>query len=174
MATTFALELNVTGNGSLKDDLGVWAPTGSFDIGTGVDKIQILLEDGVGDNAAKVLYVSRQTINAGASFALNLFGGTLTDFRGTAINLTALKGVLVVLRAPTSATRFTIGPDGGATPLQAWFNSTAAGQKTTHYHFCLETMPWTAGWPVVAANDCLYIGNPSATAIEVDVVAWGI
>lgn len=173
MANEFAAELSITGSVSLRDvGLTAWTPAGQLDIGTGWPTIDITLEDGTADSQANELYVDYQTINAAASFAVNLFG-TLTNFRGQTVNLTKLKGILVVLESPDGIKKFTIGPDGGATPLQAWFSGTAAGNKTEHYHFCFESHQW-GGWTVTAGNDCLYINNPGASAINVYIAAWGL
>lgn len=175
MANEFALEMALSGGASLTEaDVGPVYPIASFEIGSTVDELSFELEDGTAAGQANDLYFSRQTIAAAGTFTLNLFGGTLSNFMGEAINWTKLKGVLVVIKSPDGTKKFTIGPDGGATPMQAWFNATTAGQKTHHNWFEFKVDTLGAGWAVAAANDCLYINNPGAGSIDVDVIAWGV
>lgn len=176
MATnSFSFEMSLSGGGQLQDADGAPSyPLASFEVGSTLDELTFTLEDGTGVGQANDLYFSRQTIAAAGSFALNMRGVALFNFMGEAINWTALKGLLVVMLLPAPATKsFTLGPDGGAAPAQAWFSGTGAGQKTTHTHYEFKVDVLGPGWPLVDANDTLFVKNPSAGAIDVDIVAWG-
>lgn len=128
---------------------------------------------GTGSGQVNKLHVSRRTLAHGASDLLDLAGG-ITDFKGAAITLTALKWAYVAIIDPDGTKALRIGPQNQSNALQGWWGGTGA----TVYH--TTKTDWEFYEPVAGAavgagsTDVFPVINQSGVSVTYALILAGV
>lgn len=176
MAVTLAAcNFTVSGQASLQEDLSLFVPAGTVQVGSaGFGSLTLSLDAGTGDNQGNQMYAARLTVPAGGGVSLNLSDGTLKNFRGQSITLSAVKLALVAVVNPDDVMQVWVGPQGVANGAQLWFKGTGSDAADAVYRGLLQTN-LKAGWAVSApGSQVLRIANPGGADVQVDVVIVGV
>jgi hypothetical protein len=159
--------LSLTGNSRL-----TWSLSDSPVIGTVGKSAEIktsrTVANGTGAGEANVAWVNRVTIASGQVYSLELrnLGDTVFGFAGK-ITMTTLKELFCVVNT-TTANRYVLFGVIGPSDTTAY---TARINRGGDY----RVADYTDGWPVTQnVNDVIYIANPSAGAVEIDLGVVGV
>lgn len=162
---------SISGVATLQDGtLTIHAPTDPVQIGSGgFEELGFTLEDGTDDGQANQMYVARITVPAGGSVLLDLSDGSLLNFRGEEITLSAVKIVVVSVNEPDGVKRVYVGPLGEAGGAQLWFPGTGADAGNEVLYGVIQPN-LLHGWPVgVTDGSILAIEAPDTTPGDIDV-----
>lgn len=177
MAVTLAAcTFTVSGQASLQEDLSLYIPAGTVQIGSGgFGAITLSLNDGTGDNEANQMFAERITIPAGAAVDLDLCDGSLENFRGQPITFEKVKIAIFGIVNPDGVKHVYAGPMGTPGGAQLWFLGTGADAAADVYYGEIKSN-LLAGWDVsVTGGSVLTIYNPDGTDdVQVDVVIIGV
>lgn len=162
MATT----LSLTGNSRLS-----WSFSDSPTIGSLSESAEVrtsrTVENGTGSGQANVAWRDRVTIPAGQAYSLTLddLGATAFGFAGKVV-MTTLKEFMVVVNTTTASRHVLVGVIGP--------NDTTAFSARVNRGGDYRVADYLDGWPVTNSNKTIYIANPSAGAVEIDVAVVGV
>jgi hypothetical protein len=177
MAVTLAdCNFTLSGQASLKEDLSLYIPDGTVQIGAnGFGSITLTLENGTGDNEANQMFTERITVPAGAAVDLDLSDGSLENFRGQPISFEKVKIFLIGVVDADGVKHVYVGPMGTPNGAQLWFLGTGADAAADVYYGEIKSN-LVAGWDVsVTGGSVLSIYNPDGTDdVQVDVVIIGV
>lgn len=159
--------LALTGNSRLS-----WSLTDAPTIGSAGRSAEIKtsrsVENGTGVGQANAAWVNRVTIASGQVYSLELrnLGDTTFGFAGKVV-LTTLKEIICVVNT-TTANRYVlfgvIGP-----------NDTSAYVARINRGGDYRVADYQDGWTVTQnVNDVIYIANPSAGSVEIDIGVVGV
>lgn len=170
-----ACTFTVSGQASLQEDLSLFVPDGTVQVGSaGFGALTFTLDNGSGDNQGNQMYAARLTVAAGGGVSLNLSDGTLKNFRGQSIAFSAVKLALVAVVDPDGVKKVWVGPQGVANAAPLWFKGTGSDAADGVDRGLLQTN-LKAGWAVSApGSQVLRIANPGGSAVDVDVVLVGV
>lgn len=171
-----ACNFTVSGQASLLEDLSLYTPDGTVQIGSGgFGSITLSLAHGTGDNEANQMFAERITVPAGAAVDLDLCDGSLENFRGQPIAFSKVKLVVVGVVGADGVKHVYVGPMGTPGGAQLWFLGTGPDAAADVYHGEIKTN-LKGGWDVSATGgSVLSIYNPDGTDdVQVDVVIIGV
>jgi hypothetical protein len=163
MATT----LTVTGNSrctySFSDGPAIGSLAESVEIRTTRS-----VENGTGAGQANVAWRNRVTISAGQSYSMDLLdlGATAFGFAGKVV-VNTLKEFFVVVNTTTASRYVLVGVIG---PSDTTGYSARVNRGGDY-----RVADYQDGWAVTnGVNNVLYIANPSAGSVEIDVLVVGV
>jgi hypothetical protein len=177
VATDLSLNLTLTGQGTLTGAGGLGPALENFVAGQGsFGTLGFKFGFGTGSTLglANQWYAARRTGLASlGNDDLDLSGGLVNGI-GESVVLTAIKLFLVAIVNPDGIKQLRCGPNGLAGAFQGPFSGVAAGAYLTVDHWCpVIYHPW-AGYALVGgATDKIRINNPSAVAVDYNVLAVG-
>lgn len=187
MGSTLSATLGLTGNGTLNLGAAISGRIDQFQLGqNGFTCAPVSIVNGSastlkgGALQADDWYTNSLVIAGGATYSLNLNGGTDKDPAGTALAFTAIKAVVIAITAiagstvcPNGVDYLEVGPAGVVDAAQLWFGGVAADDYEQVYWQAFHPGP-AAGWTVTPATAMLLpIKNPGANAITCAVLVIG-
>lgn len=159
--------LSLTGNSRLS-----WSLADAQTIGTAGRTAEIktsrTVENGTGAGQANAAWVNRVTIASGQVYSLELrnLGETVFGFAGKVV-LTKLKEIICVVNT-TTASRYVLFGVIGPSDTSAYVARINRGGD-------YRVADYQDGWTVTQdVNDVIYIANPSAGSVEIDIGVVGV
>lgn len=168
-----ACNFTVSGQASLLEDLSLYTPDGTVQIGSGgFGSITLSLTNGTGDNEANQMFAERITVPSAGGVVLNLCDGSLKNFRGQAITFERIKLVVIAVVDPDGDKVVTVGPEGLAAGARLWFQD-ASGSDQVLYAVVQSNLK--TGWAVSPAGEREFsMTNNGPDDVQVDVVIIGV
>jgi hypothetical protein len=162
VATTLAVSGNSRLTWSLTDDPTIGSLSESAEL-----RLTRSVEQGTGSGQANVAWRNRVTIAAGQAYSLELdnLGASAFGFAGK-IAITTLKEFMVIVNTETASRWVLVGVIGPG--------DTTAFSARVNRGGDYRVADYLDGWAVTNANKVLYIANPSAGAVEIDVAVVGV
>lgn len=159
--------LSLTGNSRL-----TWLLTDAPSVGSAGRSAEIKttrsVANGTGAGEANAAWVNRVTIASGQVYSLELrnLGETVFGFAGKVV-LTTLKEVICVVNTTTASRYVLFGVIGP--------NDTSAYVARINRGGDYRVADYQDGWAVTQnVNDVIYIANPSAGSVEIDIGVVGV
>lgn len=158
--------LDVTTNSRM-----TWTLTGDPAIGTLSENAELrtgrTIANGIGQGQANVAWRNRVTIASGQTYSLELdnLGGNAFGFNGKIV-LSALKDFILINRAIQPGLYVLVGAIGPSdtTGYSAKVNS-GGDYRVSDY---------IDGWAVTSGNNVVYIANPGAQPVQIDIGIVGV
>jgi len=162
-----ATSLSVTGNSRCTYSLSDSPTIGS--IGESVEiKTSRTVANGTGAGEANVAWRNRVTITAGQAYSLDLLnlGATVFGFGGKVV-INTLKEFFLVVNTTTASRYVLVGVIGPA--------DTTGYSARVNRGGDYRVADYQDGWAVTNnVNNVVYIANPSAGSVEIDVLVVGV
>lgn len=171
-----ACNFNISGTASLNEDLSLYSPDGTVQIGSsGFGAITLALENGTGDNQANQMYAARVTVPSGGALGFDLCDGSMENFRGQPISFSKIKLVILSLVTPGSGRHVVVGPQGVADAAQLWFAGAGTDAGTQVFESEIKSN-LLEGWDVSTSGDSVFVlSAPAGTEdVEIDLVIIGV
>lgn len=163
MATTLAVTGNSRCTYSFSDSPTIGSLAESVEI-----KTSRTVENGTGAGQANVAWRNRVTISAGQAYSLDLLnlGATAFGFAGK-VSITTLKEFFLVVNTTTASRYVLVGVIG---PSDTTGYSARVNRGGDY-----RVADYQDGWAVTNnVNNVIYVANPSAGAVEIDLVVVGV
>lgn len=133
----------------------------------------LTLTNGTGSGQANCVYKKAISLAATTYLDIDLKGGGgELDVRGTAMAMTAVKAVLLVVTTPAAATSLRFGPQNRTNAAQLWFSGVTADEYVTVLDK-LYMADARAGWSLGASTKVVSIYNPGAATVAGTLWVFG-
>jgi hypothetical protein len=128
---------------------------------------------GTGNNQVNKVHFAQRTLNAATTESLDLAGG-LTDYKGAAITLTALKYVYIAIVSADGAKSLRIGPQNVANAAALGWGGVGATVYETITTDWELYQPYTGHTITPGTGDLFPVHNPGASAVTYALLVMGV
>ncbi len=173
MADVISISTKQLGGGRILDNVtGQYLPI-IFGKGSIPSRLRTFTH-GTGANQVNKIYATQRTLATVTMDSLDLAGG-LTDYKGAAITLTALKWVYISIVSPDGTKVLRVGPQNQAAAGTFGWGSAAVATVYHDFYSDWELYRPITGFTVTATTaDIFPIYNPSLTSVTYAIIVAGV